>query len=118
MGTDEQQKKFLDAVKMACRIAKVFNDHGARKGGVIRIDSAEFGVEQWKGNPGEGTARIIDTFKRLRKSLRIMVKGLLPKVKFVGLECIVGKICSICLKELGCPKLLVFKPTWHILIFI
>ena len=42
MGTDEQKGKFLDAVKMACRIAKVFNEHGARKGGVIRIDSAEF----------------------------------------------------------------------------
>ena len=64
MGTDEQQEKFLDAVKLACRIAKVFNDHGVRKGGVIRIDSAEFGVEQWKANPGEGTARIIDTFKK------------------------------------------------------
>jgi sugar phosphate isomerase/epimerase len=64
MGTDEQQGKFLDAVKVACRIAKVFNDHGVRKGGVIRIDSAEFGVEKWKANPGEGTARIIDTFKK------------------------------------------------------
>jgi sugar phosphate isomerase/epimerase len=31
---------------------------------VIRIDSAEFGVEKWKANPGEGTARIIDTFKK------------------------------------------------------
>lgn len=64
MGSDEQQGKFLDAVKMACRIAKVFNEHGARKGGVIRIDSAEFGVEKWKANPGEGTARIVDTFKK------------------------------------------------------
>jgi sugar phosphate isomerase/epimerase len=64
MGTDEQQGKFLDAVKVACRIAKVFNNHGVRKGGVIRIDSAEFGVEKWKSNPGEGTARIIDTFKK------------------------------------------------------
>ena len=64
MGTDEQQGKFLDAVKMACRIAKVFNEHGTRKGGVIRIDSAEFGVEQWKAKPGEGTARIVDTFKK------------------------------------------------------
>jgi sugar phosphate isomerase/epimerase len=64
MGTDEQQKMFLDAVTMACRVAKIFNEHGARKGGVIRIDSAEFGVEKWKSNPGEGTARIVDTFKK------------------------------------------------------
>jgi len=44
MGTVEQRGKFLDAVRMACRIAKIFNEHGARKYGVIRIDSAEFGV--------------------------------------------------------------------------
>ena len=48
MGTAEQRAKFLDAVKMACRIAKIFNEHGARKYGVIRIDSAEFGVEKWR----------------------------------------------------------------------
>ena len=77
MGTDEQQDKFLDAVKMACRIARIFNEHGARKRGVIRIDSAEFGVEKWRETPkafnkhdywnrpyGEGTARIIDTFRK------------------------------------------------------
>ncbi len=64
MGTDEQQEKFLNAVKFACRVAKIFNEHGSRKGGVIRIDSAEFGVEKWKANPGEGTARIVDTFKK------------------------------------------------------
>ena len=44
MGDDVQQAKFLDAVKMACRIAKIFNAHGVRKYGVIRIDSAEFGI--------------------------------------------------------------------------
>jgi hypothetical protein len=64
MGTDEQQEKFLSAVKMACRIAKVFNDHGVRKYGVIRIDSAEFGVEKWRENPGANTARIVETFKK------------------------------------------------------
>ncbi len=64
MGTDEQQEKFLNAVKVACRIAKVFNEHGVRKYGVIRIDSAEFGVEKWREDPGAGTARIIDTFKQ------------------------------------------------------
>ena len=40
------------SVQLACRVAKIFNEHGARKGGVIRIDSAEFGVEKWKANPG------------------------------------------------------------------
>lgn len=64
MGDDAQQAKFLDAVKMACRIAKVFNEHGVRKYGVIRVDSAEFGVAKWRENPQANTARIVDTFKK------------------------------------------------------
>ena len=51
MGDAAAQKKFLDAVKMACRVAKVFNEHGARKYGVIRIDSAEFGVAKFLEDP-------------------------------------------------------------------
>ncbi len=64
MGDDAQQEKFLSAVKMACRIAKVFNAHGVRKYGVIRIDSAEFGIAKWRENPKASTARIVDTFKK------------------------------------------------------
>jgi len=63
MGDAEQRGKFLDAVRMACRIAKIFNEHGARKYGVIRIDSAEFGVEKWRENAVANTAQIVDTFK-------------------------------------------------------
>ena len=63
MGTEEQRGKFLDAVKMACRIAKVFNEHGARNYGVIRIDSAEFGVEKWREDTGANTGIIVETFK-------------------------------------------------------
>ncbi|MED5419761.1 MAG: sugar phosphate isomerase/epimerase, partial [Verrucomicrobiota bacterium] len=63
MGSDEQQAKFLDAVKMACRIAKVFNEHGARKYGVIRIDSAEFGVAKFLEDPATNLKRIAATFK-------------------------------------------------------
>ena len=67
MGSDEQKGKFLDAVKMACRIAKVFNQHGARKGGVIRIDSAEFGVEKWREDSSTNTASIVSKFKEAAK---------------------------------------------------
>ena len=67
MGDDAQQEKFLSAVKMACRIAKIFNAHGVRKYGVIRIDSAEFGVAKWRENSKAGTARIVDTFKKAAK---------------------------------------------------
>lgn len=64
MGDDASQAKFLDAVTVACRIAKVFNEHGVRKYGVIRVDSAEFGVAKWRENPAANTARIVDTFKK------------------------------------------------------
>lgn len=67
MGDDEQQKKFLAAVEKACRIAKIFNDHGVRKYGVIRIDSAEFGIAQWRENPEANTKRIAETFKKAAK---------------------------------------------------
>ena len=63
MGSDEQQGKFLSAVKMACRVARIFNEHGVRKYGCIRIDSAEFGVAKWKEDPTSNTARIVETFK-------------------------------------------------------
>ena len=63
MGDAESREKFLSAVKMACRIARVFEQHGVRKYGVIRIDSAEFGVAKWREDAKAGTARIVETFK-------------------------------------------------------
>jgi sugar phosphate isomerase/epimerase len=67
MGDDAQQTKFLTAVEKACRIAEVFNEHGVRKYGVIRIDSAEFGIAKWRENAQANTARIADTFKKAAK---------------------------------------------------
>ena len=63
MGDDESREKFLDAIRKACRIAGVFNDIGIRNYGVIRIDSAEFGVEQWGQDKAANTARIAETFR-------------------------------------------------------
>ncbi|MGB6044983.1 MAG: TIM barrel protein [Pirellulales bacterium] len=67
MGDDAAREKFLSAVKMACRIAGVFNEHGVRKYGVIRIDSAEFGVEKWREDPTKNTKRIAETFREAAK---------------------------------------------------
>ena len=67
MGDKEQTDKFLSAVKMACRVAGIFNDHGVRQYGVIRIDSAEFGVEKWGEDPGANTAKIAKTFREAAK---------------------------------------------------
>jgi sugar phosphate isomerase/epimerase len=63
MGDTAARARFLEAVRMACRIANVFERRGVRKYGVIRIDSAEFGVAKWRENPAANTARIADTFR-------------------------------------------------------
>ena len=67
MGDKEQTDKFLSAVKMACRVAGIFNDHGVRQYGVIRIDSAEFGVEKWREDTQTNTTKIANTFKEAAK---------------------------------------------------
>jgi sugar phosphate isomerase/epimerase len=63
MGTPVQRAKFILSVKKACRIAKIFNEHGVRQYGVIRIDSAEFGVSRWRENPESCTKTIAATFR-------------------------------------------------------
>lgn len=67
MGDDVAREKFISAVKMACRIAKVFEKHGVRKYGVIRIDSAEFGVSKWRESPRVNTSKIAGTFREAAK---------------------------------------------------
>ena len=67
MGDEAAREKFLSAVKVACRIAKVFNEHGVRKYGVIRIDSAEFGVEKWRSDAKANTQKIAETFRQAAK---------------------------------------------------
>jgi hypothetical protein len=62
MGSVEDREKFVLAVKKACRIARVLNEHGVRKYGVIRIDSAT-GVAPWAADPTVGTATIAQTFR-------------------------------------------------------
>jgi hypothetical protein len=63
MGSPVQRAKFITAVKNACRIARIFNEHGVREYGVIRIDSAEFGVNKWRENPAANTKTIAATFR-------------------------------------------------------
>jgi len=67
MGDAAAKEKFLSAVRMACRIAGVFDKHGIRKYGVIRIDSAEFGIEKWRQDKKANTQLIVDTFKEAAK---------------------------------------------------
>jgi len=66
MGDAEARKKFVLAVEKACRIAKVFNKHGVRKYGVIRIDSASSPTE-WAKDPKGNTQKIAATFREAAK---------------------------------------------------
>jgi sugar phosphate isomerase/epimerase len=66
MGNAEQRTKFIAAVKKACRIAKVFNEHGVRQYGVIRIDSAD-SPAHWAANPAGNTKKIALTFREAAK---------------------------------------------------
>ena len=62
MGTVEQRRKFVDAVRKACRIARILNDHGVRRYGVIRIDSAT-GTKAAARNEAKAIKQIAATFR-------------------------------------------------------
>ncbi|MFK7862298.1 MAG: sugar phosphate isomerase/epimerase family protein [Granulosicoccus sp.] len=63
MGSSDERKAFLDAVKNACRIACRLTELGVRKSGVIRIDSS-VSTAEWAENPVENTKQIADTFRQ------------------------------------------------------
>jgi len=109
MGDAEATGKFLDAVKMACRIARVFEDHGVRKYGVIRIDSAEFGIEKWREDPKANTSKIAGTFKEAAKiaadnGQRLAAEG---EICWAGMHS--WKDMLDLLEEVGMPETLGFQ---------
>lgn len=61
-GTPDQRAKFVLAVKKACRIAKILNEHGVRQYGVIRIDAAG-GPSGWAADPAGNQKKIAETFR-------------------------------------------------------
>jgi sugar phosphate isomerase/epimerase len=62
MGTKEQRKQFVDAVRKACNIGKVLRELGARPYGIVRIDSAS-SPEEWSKDPAGNTKLIAQTFR-------------------------------------------------------
>jgi sugar phosphate isomerase/epimerase len=62
MGSAEERKLFLEAVRKACRIGQKLREIGVRPYGVIRIDSAT-GVGDWAKDPVAGTRHIAETFR-------------------------------------------------------
>ncbi len=109
MGDDAARAKFLEAVKVGCRIAGVFEKHGVRKRGVIRIDSAEFGVNKWRENPKANTARIAETFREAAKiaadhGQRLAAEG---EICWAGMHS--WKDMLDLLEEVGMPETLGFQ---------
>jgi len=62
MGSPEQREKFVLAVRKACRIAGILNEHGVRRYGVIRIDSAD-SPSHWAEDKVGNTHKIAQTFR-------------------------------------------------------
>ncbi len=109
MGDDVAKEKFLSAVRMACRIAKVFNEHGVRQYGCIRIDSAEFGVEKWRSDAKANTSKIANTFREAAKIAadageRLAAEG---EICWAGMHS--WKDMLDLLEEVGMPQTLGFQ---------
>ena len=66
MGSEDDRQKFVLAVRKACRIARILNEHGVRRYGVIRIDAAD-GPTHWYDNPEANTKKIARTFREAAK---------------------------------------------------
>jgi hypothetical protein len=66
MGSEQDRKNFVLAVEKACRIARIFEEQGVRKYGVIRIDSAD-SPENWASDPDGNTKAIAQTFREAAK---------------------------------------------------
>ena len=109
MGDDSAREKFISAVKMAGRIAGIFEKHGVRKYGVIRIDSAEFGVAKWRENPKSNTSKIAGTFREAAKiaadhGQRLAAEG---EICWAGMHS--WKDMLNLLEEVGMPESLGFQ---------
>lgn len=109
MGDTAAREKFLSAVRMACRIAKLFNEHGVRQYGCIRIDSAESGVEKWKADAKANTSKIAETFREAAKIAadsgeRLVAEG---EICWAGMHS--WKDMLDLLEEVGMPQSLGFQ---------
>ena len=113
MGTTTARKKFLSAVRMACRIAGAFDQHGVRKYGV---DPHRFGGVRRRGVgakiPSANTKRIAETFREACRSRRITENAWPPRAKFAGPACTAGGTWWSCWKRWTARKPSASRPTW------
>jgi sugar phosphate isomerase/epimerase len=64
MGSDDDQQRFLAAVRKACHIGRYLEEQRVRDSGIIRIDTGEFGIKEWSRSRTANTARIVSTIQR------------------------------------------------------
>jgi sugar phosphate isomerase/epimerase len=62
MGSDDERKRFVTQVRMACAIANKLRALGIRKYGVVRIDSASSPAD-WAKDTAGNSKRIAETFR-------------------------------------------------------
>lgn len=65
-GSTEERKNFLNAVKHACRVTKILNEHGVREYGLIRVDSAG-SPDDFASDELGNTKLLADTFREAGK---------------------------------------------------
>lgn len=108
MGSAEDRSKFLSAIEKSCRIAQLLNDHGVRKYGVIRIDSAT-GPADWVENPTDSTREIANTFREAGK----IAEGFGERLAVEGEICWAGlhswKAMLMTLEATGMPETVGFQ---------
>src|SRR5437870_6559651 len=108
MGSEQDRANFVLAVKKACRIAKLLNQNGVRKYGIIRIDSAD-NPAHWAADPKGNTKKIAATFKEAGK----VAKDHGERLAAEGEICWGGmhswKYMLQLLEEVGQPRLVGFQ---------
>ena len=114
MGDEEQTREVpVGRARWLAASPGIFNEHGVRKYGVIRIDSAEFGVEKWREDPeGQHQPRSPTRSAKPPRSPPTTASDWPPKAKSAGPACTAGKTCSTCSKRSACPRRSASRPTW------
>ena len=104
MGTEEQRGKFLEAVKMACRIAKC-STNGARKRGVIALIPRSLA---WRNGANTAPTPAPAPSKKPPRSPPITANVSPPKAKYAGPVCQLEDMLDV-LEGVGMPEALGFQ---------
>jgi hypothetical protein len=108
MGSEQDRANFVLAVRKACRIAGVLNQHGVRRYGVIRIDSAD-SPSHWDADPVGNTKKIAATFREAAKVARDYGERLAAEGEICWAGMHSWKYMLQLLEEVGMPETVGFQ---------